>query len=187
MPLSYPQNIDTKIAQACYMLNEVFYLITLKRYALSAYIFMSCFLVHWIFSEKLHWTLNFHWIILYELHNILSRILLEKEMATHSSVLAWRIPGTVDPDGLPSMGSHRVGHDWSDLATGYCFDSRILIHLLWNSFFLKYLTFHCLNYIPSDLYCNYDITQLIFLNIQTFHSEHKAYINKNIMALIVKS
>ena len=36
---------------------------------------------------------------------------LEKEMATHSSVLAWRIPGTVEPDGLPSMGSHRVGHD----------------------------------------------------------------------------
>ena len=36
---------------------------------------------------------------------------LEKEMATHSSVLAWRIPGTAEPDGLPSMGSHRVGHD----------------------------------------------------------------------------
>ena len=41
---------------------------------------------------------------------------LEKEMATHSSVLAWRIPGTREPGGLPSMGSHRVGHDWSDLA-----------------------------------------------------------------------
>ena len=40
---------------------------------------------------------------------------LEKEMATHSSVLAWRIPGKVEPGGLPSMGSHRVGHDWSDL------------------------------------------------------------------------
>ena len=36
---------------------------------------------------------------------------LEKEMATHSSVLAWRIPGTGEPSGLPSMGSHRVGHD----------------------------------------------------------------------------
>ena len=35
---------------------------------------------------------------------------------THSSVLAWRIPGTGEPGGLPSMGSHRVGHDWSDLA-----------------------------------------------------------------------
>ena len=36
---------------------------------------------------------------------------LEKEMATHSSVLAWRIPGTGEPGGLPSVGSHRVGHD----------------------------------------------------------------------------
>ena len=36
---------------------------------------------------------------------------LEKEMATHSSILAWRIPGTVEPGGLPSMGSHRVRHD----------------------------------------------------------------------------
>ena len=41
---------------------------------------------------------------------------LEKEMATHSSVLAWRIPGTGEPGGLQSMGLHRVGHDWSDLA-----------------------------------------------------------------------
>ena len=37
--------------------------------------------------------------------------LLDKGMATHSSVLAWRIPGTGEPGGLPSMGSHRVGHD----------------------------------------------------------------------------
>ena len=41
---------------------------------------------------------------------------LEKEMETHSSVLGWRIPGMVEPGGLPSMGLHRVGHDWSDLA-----------------------------------------------------------------------
>ena len=41
---------------------------------------------------------------------------LEKEMAAHSSVLAWRIPGTGEPGGLPSMGSHRVGHDCSDSA-----------------------------------------------------------------------
>ena len=41
---------------------------------------------------------------------------LEKEMTTHSIVLAWRIPGTGEPGGLLSMGSHRVGHDWSDLA-----------------------------------------------------------------------
>ena len=41
---------------------------------------------------------------------------LEKEMATHSSVLAWRIPGSGEPGGLPSMGSPRVGHNWTDLA-----------------------------------------------------------------------
>ena len=41
---------------------------------------------------------------------------LEKEMTTHSSVLAWRIPETGESGGLPSMGLHRVGHDWSDLA-----------------------------------------------------------------------
>ena len=39
-----------------------------------------------------------------------------RKMATHSSVLAWRIPGTGEPGGLPSLGSHRVEHDWSDLA-----------------------------------------------------------------------
>ena len=39
---------------------------------------------------------------------------LEKEMATHSNVLAWRIPGMAEPGGLTSMGSHRVGHDRSD-------------------------------------------------------------------------
>ena len=40
---------------------------------------------------------------------------LEKEMATHSSILAWRIPGTGEPGGLPSIVLHRVGHDGSDL------------------------------------------------------------------------
>ena len=43
---------------------------------------------------------------------------LEKEMATHSSVLAWRVPGTGEPGGLLSMGLHKVGHVWSDLAAG---------------------------------------------------------------------
>ena len=47
---------------------------------------------------------------------------LEKEMATHSSVLVWRIPGTEEPGGLPSMGSHRVRHDSSDLAAAAAAD-----------------------------------------------------------------
>ena len=50
---------------------------------------------------------------------------LEKEMATHSSVLAWRIPGMGEPGGLPSMGSHRVGHYWSDLAAAAAAASNI--------------------------------------------------------------
>ena len=69
---------------------------------------------------------------------------LEKEMATHSSVLAWRIPGVGEPGGLPSMGSHRVGHDWSDLAAAVRSRAELLLclssvhsfkilqqHLLW--------------------------------------------------------
>ena len=51
---------------------------------------------------------------------------LEKETATHSSVLAWRIPGMGEPGGLPSVASHRAGHDWSDLAAAAC-DWKILI------------------------------------------------------------
>ena len=49
-------------------------------------------------------------------------------MATHSSVLAWRIPGTGEPGGLPSMGLHRVGHDWSDLEAG----------TLWSEYFIEH-------------------------------------------------
>ena len=59
---------------------------------------------------------------------------LEKEMATHSSVLAWRIPGTGEPGGLPSLGLHRVGHDWSDLAAAAAAAAAVLP---WLIFFLK--------------------------------------------------
>ena len=51
---------------------------------------------------------------------------LEKEIATHSSFLAWRIPGTGEPGGLPSLGWHRVGHNWSDLAAAVSFWHRNL-------------------------------------------------------------
>ena len=52
---------------------------------------------------------------------------LEEEMATHSSVLAWRIPGTGEPGGLPSLGSHRVGHDWSDLAAAAAMINTVVL------------------------------------------------------------
>ena len=51
---------------------------------------------------------------------------LEKEMSNHSSVLAWRLPGTAEPGGLPSMGSHRVRHNWSDLAVAAATENNIL-------------------------------------------------------------
>ena len=51
---------------------------------------------------------------------------LEKEMATHSSVLAWRIPGMGEPGGLPSMGSYRIRHDWSELAAAAA--ERLSLH-----------------------------------------------------------
>ena len=60
---------------------------------------------------------------------------LEKEMATHSSVFAWRIPGTGEPGGLPFLGSHRVGHDWSNLAAAASF---ILEQLPVNFLYGKY-------------------------------------------------
>ena len=61
------------------------------------------------------------------LHFHFSLSCMEKEMATHSSVLAWRIPGMGEPGGLPSMGSHRVGCDWSDLAAALLEKPLILL------------------------------------------------------------
>ena len=55
---------------------------------------------------------------------------LEKEMATHSSVLAWKLPGTGEPGGLPSMGSHRVGHDWSDAAAAAALLYKLFLYKL---------------------------------------------------------
>ena len=74
-------------------------------------------------------------------------------MATHSSVLAWRITGTAGPGGLLSMGSHRVGHNWSDLAACMCiccFSELLerklhtlypLSHIFFSAYFLKTRTF----------------------------------------------
>ena len=79
---------------------------------------------------------------------ISQHLLMEKEMATHASVLAWRIPGTGEPGGLPSIKSHRVGHDWSDLAAAAAV--RILLkqaqHVsdicrFWRKHFLIYTVF----------------------------------------------
>ena len=59
---------------------------------------------------------------------------LEKEMATHSSVLAWRIPRMGEPGGLSSMGSHRVRHDWSDLAAAAILGDTLRVKILHHGF-----------------------------------------------------
>ena len=71
---------------------------------------------------------------------------LEKEIATHTSILAWRIPGTGEPGGLPSMGPHRVGHDWSDLTAAAALVERHLYGIIWKC----WLTFDIL-YMDSSL------------------------------------
>ena len=65
---------------------------------------LMVFAVGWLIalSESKYWRQGFR---------TTQGVLMEKEMATHSSILAWRIPGTEEPGGLPSLGLHRVGHD----------------------------------------------------------------------------
>ena len=71
---------------------------------------------------------------------------LEKEMATHSSVLAWRIPEREEPGGLPSMGSHRVRHDRNDLAAAAA--AAWLLFIL-HHYSLKWL--HCCTFFPKEV------------------------------------
>ena len=61
-----------------------------------------------------------------------------KEMATHSSILAWRIPGTEEPGGLLSMGFHRVRHDWSDLAATADYGNNIRQKANLSDFLIKF-------------------------------------------------
>ena len=84
---------------------------------------------------------------------------LEKEMATHSSGLAWRIPGMGETGGLPSTGLHRVGHDWSDLAAAAAW--------LWqrNSCIPSHTTWKSMNS-PSSLLCPYYLSSRLLLHAQ---------------------
>ena len=88
-------------------------------------------------------------------------------MATHSSVLAWRIPGTGEPRGLPSMGLHRVGHDWSNLAAGNYFSSFLLLLIKFTALFTwpvcpcKHLScFVCRNFPLRFLYLHHQLLKL---------------------------
>ena len=73
-------------------------------------------------------------------------------MATHSSVLAWRIPGTGEPGGLPSMGSHRVRHDWSDLAAAAA-DLFLLRGTIWGGGWLQLQTKTSCSFAVQQLCC----------------------------------
>ena len=80
-----------------------------------------------------NWTLLYSHGEVYSMEKYIPILPLEKAMATHSSTLAWRIPGTEEPSGLPSMESHRGGHDWSDLAAAaaYSHEECTLMQLSW--------------------------------------------------------
>ena len=100
---------------------------------------------------------------------------LEKEMATHSSVLAWRIPGMVEPGGLLSMGLHRVGHNWSDLAAAAACSFPNIIHLLKRLSFLYPCLLHyklfdciCMRLFLGFLFCFIDLCVCFYTSIVLF-------------------
>ena len=93
---------------------------------------------------------------------------LEKEMATHSSVLAWRIPRTGEPGGLPSLGSHRVGHDWSDLAAAAAAAAAHGNIYIWNTYIFMFS--------PSSFLVPNRNDQLYFL--QCLYSSSSPYFGK---------
>ena len=88
-------------------------------------------------------------------------------MAIHSSVLAWRIPGMGEPGGLPSMGSHRVGHDWSDLAAAADRKGVII-----NNVYLRQLTYSKLSFLAffSSPYQFFYLDLLLFSRSVVFNS-----------------
>ena len=101
---------------------------------------------------------------------------LEKETATHSSVLAWRIPGMGGPGGLPSMGSHGVGHDWSDLAAAAAMWFSLHVSLLVFAVLLKSVNLCLQPHFRQNIafilkYFLYPL-YLLFWNPSTFMLDH---------------
>ena len=94
-------------------------------------------------------------------------------MATHSSVLAWRIPGTGEPGWLPSMGSHRVGHDWSDLAAAAAFFDW------WQYFIPDNRTITVKPQLLKSISVNFNGKMIIYF-ISTQITKHFSQIEKNI-------
>ena len=98
-------------------------------------------------------------------------------MATHSSVLAWRIPGMGEPGGLPSMGSHRVGHDQSDLAAAaacmcVCVCMQTTLNVSWTKTGCKKIQMH--KTIENKLKIT-NLKILIFIKINSHNSYNMDY------------
>ena len=92
---------------------------------------------------------------------------LEKAMATHSSVLAWTIPRTGEPGGLPSMGSHRVGHNCSDLAAAATYLSL---------FKYSFINFNMCSEYPS---CDMLATQVVASSVKSQKLKNFCYLKKD--------
>ena len=92
-------------------------------------------------------------------------------MAAHSSVLAWRIPGMGEPGGLPSMGSHRVGHDWSDSAAAAAANISYHHHFYSKCFchYFLVLEVDLLTWLSSAFLC--DFTSSLNLRTGRRHSD----------------
>ena len=103
-------------------------------------------------------------------------------MATHSSVLTWRIPGTAEPGGLPSMGSHRVEHDQSDLAAAATMDQALFQVLCYNEESQKQ-TIKYRSYIGSkkcylNNYLENNLLTVQFLELNCLQSQQLCYLGK---------
>ena len=120
---------------------------------------------------------------------------LEKEMATHSSVLAWRNPGTGEPGGLPSMGSQRVGHDWSDLAAAAAaqyYEANPTVTTAYNVFascpFLLsvFLYFIALIYISNAALLRVGFILELFINKPVFPLDGKVFVAMNVESVFLE-
>jgi len=100
-------------------------------------------------------------------------------MAPHSSTLAWKIPWMEEPGGLPPMGSHRVGHDWSNLAAGAilcaCKIWNYLLHRVWFSFtcISKFTTDHCF----SIRSLSFSLCVFVLTNCPCFRGWHRIWLD----------
>ena len=107
-----------------------------------------------------------------------SACLMEKEKATHSSVLGWRIPGTTESGGLPSMGSHRVRHDWCNLAAAAAAAAAAAFLMAQFSHPYIYWKNHSFDYRPLlAKWCLCLLINCVVLSYLSFHGKRRILIS----------